>query len=126
MDLGYASHLMFSFFSEEYPAYRVTEKIGFDLSEDMLDGTLNLDIHKRNFHLIVRQEIDSVNDETVTTFNVTLHRQDSDLSANLTHVIRNKECFTAVRTNRDVISHKCFGGIGSGKTKIDRVIKEGE
>ncbi len=39
-------------------------------------------------------------------------------------MIRNKECFTAIRKS-NVISHKCFGAIGEGKVKIDRIIKEG-
>ena len=81
---------MFSFFSEEYPAYRITEKIGFDLKETMLGDGLNLDIQKRNFNLTVRQHVDPATEETITTFNISLIRVESNLNANLTHIIRNK------------------------------------
>lgn len=65
---------MFSFFSNEQHPYRITERLGFDLSEKMLDGTLNLDLNKRNFKLKVRQYIDHDKDETITTFNVSFLR----------------------------------------------------
>lgn len=42
------------------------------------------------------------------------------MSANFTHILNNNQCFTALRAH-DVISHKCFGGIGSGKVKLDRI-----
>jgi len=113
---------MFTFFTEEYQPYRIVERVGFDLKEQMLNGKLNLDIHKKNFDLVVRQYRDESNDETITTFNVSLIRQDSNLNANLTHIIHNKECFTAIRTN-NIVSHKCFGGYGNGKVKIDRIVK---
>jgi hypothetical protein len=87
----------------------------------MLDGNLDLDIHKNNFDLTVRQYTDPINDETVTTFNLSVIRKDSNLNANLTHIVHNKQCFTAIRKS-NIVSHKCFGGHGSGKVKIDRIL----
>lgn len=91
------------------------------MHEKMLIGALNLDIHKRHFDLTVRQYVNHELNETITTFNLSLNRMLSNLTANLTHVIRNNQCFTAIRGD-DIVSHKCFGGIGSGKVKLDRIV----
>lgn len=40
--------------------------------------------------------------------------------ANYTHIRRDEQCMTAVRNG--VISHKCYGGYGYGKVKINQVI----
>lgn len=55
LDLGYSSNMLFSYFSEGIESYRITEKLGFNLPEEMLSGKLNLDINKKNFKLQVRQ-----------------------------------------------------------------------
>ena len=112
---------MFSFFSEGIEPYRMTEKLGFNLNEALLDGSMNFDFKKKHFNMTVRQYIDEENGFTVTTFNISSHRRKSNVTANLTHITRNGQCLTAIRS-QDVVSHKCFGGMGAGKVRLDRII----
>jgi hypothetical protein len=90
----------------------------------MLDGTLNLQIKKRNFELIVRQFVNREDAETTTQFWLSLRRELSVLSANMSHIVRNKECFTAIRGEGAVVSHKCYGGLGTGKVFLERMLTE--
>ena len=59
----------------------------------------------------MKQNKDPLNSFTVTTYNLTSFRKYSNISLNLTHVARDNDCFTAIRTG-DIISHKCYGGNG--------------
>lgn len=70
----------------------------------------------------MRQYVSLDDNETITTFNISLKRKLSVMSANFTHTVKNNQCFTALRAH-DVISHKCLGGIGSGKVKLDRIFQ---
>lgn len=104
----------------------MTEKIGFSLNEKFLDGSMNYDFQKPNFKLKVRQYLVEEDDTTVTTFNMTYQHKNANFTANLTHIARNKDCFTSFRTN-DVISHKCYGGVGGGRIRMERrIIKDGK
>jgi len=59
----------------------------------------------------MKQNTDPINNLTITTFNITSHRKYINITFNLTHIRRDNDCFTAIRTG-DIISHKCYGGNG--------------
>jgi hypothetical protein len=65
---------MFSFFTYGVEQYNIIEKIGFNLNENIFDGTLNFDITKKNFQLTVRQSINQLNNSTITSFWLSLLR----------------------------------------------------
>ena len=65
----------------------------------------------------MKQNSDPINNFTITTFNITSHRKYINVTLNLTHIRRDNDCFTAIRTG-DIISHKCYGGNGEGKVKF--------
>lgn len=46
VDLGYASQFMVSFYAEDTALFKMTEKLGFSLSEGILDGSMNYDFYK--------------------------------------------------------------------------------
>ena len=71
------------------------------------------------------QNRDPSNSFTITTFNLTSSRKYHNVTLNLTHTIRDDQCFTAFRKG-DIVSHKCFGGLGEGKLKIERYISQTE
>lgn len=55
----------------------------------MLDGEMDFDFAKKGFHLTVRQYIDEEKEQTVSVFNISINRRKLNLTANLTHVVRN-------------------------------------
>jgi len=80
-------------------------------------------IVKKHFNLTVRQvsRVDRLgNPQTVTSFNISLSQRHVDIQANFTHIRRDEQCMTAVRDK--VISHKCFGGYGYGKIRLEQVL----
>ena len=80
---------MFGFFTEDTESFSFTERLGFNLNEEMLDGKMNFNFHKKGFNLTVRQHIDAENDFTVTVFNLTSIRKNHTVYANMTHIVRN-------------------------------------
>ncbi len=92
------------------------------MPEDFNEATLNMDIKKQYFDFKVRQSVrmgKNGHSETVTNFNITLHQNQIEFIANYTHVRRDEQCATIVRDG--IISHKCFGGYGYGKVRLNYV-----
>lgn len=118
----YSSLVQINFWSEDVGSIQVEEKIGFSLSEDIESDTLNLQINKKHFNMTVRQVRRMGRDgqtQTVTSFNISLAQKFININANYTHVKRDNQCMTAVREG--IISHKCYGGYGYGKIRIEQV-----
>lgn len=46
VDLGYGSNFMFTLFTEDAQPFKIIEKIGFNLNEAMLDGSMDFDFQK--------------------------------------------------------------------------------
>jgi hypothetical protein len=58
--------------------------------------------------------------QIITSFNISLINTNTHLYSNYTHVLRQEQCMTAVRNS--VISHKCYGGYGYGKIRLEQTI----
>lgn len=60
-------------------------------------------------------------DLTITIFNISYRSEDRKVQANLTHVMRHNQCFSAFdEQNQGVFKHNCYGGYGNGKIFMDR------
>lgn len=88
----------------------------------MTNMNMHIDIHKHYFDLTVRQshsyDKETGKDITVSLFNMTLRQNDDFISFNLTHYLRDEQCFTAIR--KGVISRKCYGGYGEGGALVGK------
>jgi len=56
----------------------------------------------------------------VTTFNLSVIQENTEIFANYTHIRRDEQCVTVVRNG--VISHKCYGGYGYGKVRVNQIV----
>ena len=61
----------------------------------------------------MRESLDNETGERHTTMNLTISKQDLEISLNITHIVKEISCFTATR-RPSVISHKCYGGGAEG------------
>ena len=97
IDIGYSSEFILKVSTEVEDFYEHHEKIGFSLSEQFFDESMNLDFNKPHFRLKVRQYTDEVTNSTITNFNISVTSIKANFSGNLTHILNNKDCFSAVR-----------------------------
>ena len=122
VDGGYRSLVQINYWTHDVRSLKIQQKIGFTLPENFNQASLYLDVERKDFTMYVRQtqRVGKMDKQKLSQISIFLpFKKISNFM--LTTFISEETINAPQWSEKNIISHKCFGGYEYGKIKLNYV-----